>query len=164
MSNPKVKLFSMLKGYFTAASDTIGKRLIYKAVRGDAVEKARAVGMLALLMGATHVLREFRDWAVYGEGGNPYTKDLSTGEKAWRAFANTGFLGPIKNYIEGGAHGYNQGERLAGTVAPILGQGLKLSNAIQEYSKGKPKKLKKEAFRMIPGAGVFAPRVFTPEE
>ena len=101
MSNEKLRLLSMLKGYWITAGNTILKRMAWRLTRGTLTDKARVLGAVGLMLPTAYLSDEIRAFIKYGSEGDPKRKTETTAEMYLRIMNRAGLTGILPRLPQG---------------------------------------------------------------
>ena len=155
MSDPKLALFSQLKGFQVAFSNTVLKRWINEVKDTGFYDRvpnaAKYFSVGAIMVIAATLGNEFREFLQYGPKGSKRYKDESLYEKLLRAVERTGFLGPVQFLMDAArAERFGSGP-VEALMGPVVTRLVSYLEGIADLmTQGEKKKLLREIVKSIP--------------
>ena len=150
MSNEKLRLLSMLKGYWITAGNTILKRMAWRLTRGTLTDKARVLGAVGLMLPTAYLSDEIREFIKYGSEGDPKRKTETTAEMYLRIMNRAGLTG-IFQMVDDALNAPRFGQSsLWQALGPQASQIEGLVRGAGEAREGRPERLEREVSSAIP--------------
>ena len=155
MSDPKLALFSQLKGFQVAFSNTVLKRWIKETFKTGFYEGvpngARYFAVGSIMVIAAAFGNELREFLQYGPEGSKRLKDETFWEKIWRAVERTGFLGPIQFLMDAArAERFGSGP-VESLMGPVVTRLVSYLEGIADLmTKQEKEKILREIIKSIP--------------
>ena len=155
MSDPKLALFSQLKGFQVAFSNTVLKRWINEVKDTGFYDRvpnaAKYFSVGAIMVIAAALANEFREFLQYGPKGSKRYKDEDLHEKLLRAVERTGFLGPVQFLMDAArAERFGSGP-VEALMGPVVTRLVSYLEGIADLmTQGEKEKILREIIKSIP--------------
>jgi len=121
-ANPRVKMFTLLKGFPTQFGNTVLQNFGKKMITGTAKERMVIGSTVGAMTGLGILSTSINDRIRYGEKGNPRRKDYTTAQwlgAGWEKAGGLGGLGFAKDAVFSRTYGSDAPTALLGPVASI---------------------------------------------
>ena len=155
MSDPKLALFSQLKGFQVAFSNTVLKRWIKETFKTGFYEGvpngARYFAVGSIMVIAAAFGNELREFLQYGPKGSKRFKDESLWDKTKRALERTGFYGPLQFLLDAArAERFGSGP-VESLMGPVVTRLVSYLEGIADLmTQGEKEKILREIIKSIP--------------